>query len=314
MAKVECVIRTATTFAADGEFDDEAMGGWLQRFVDADMTLYVASSGSGEGSALTIDELRRLYRVAVATAAGHVTVGANLPDQHTAALTLEHARLAIECGVDEVQLYGPARAHGYLANDAEYRAYFDTLLGEISSPVTLSPNPIVGFTPSAATLADIANAHSQVVGIGLTGIHTDIYYIELRDRLNRDLRISVNVPGSLNSLTMGATGLNVELANLVPKTSREYADLFSAGRFDEIGAVYAHLQRVADFTAYWKSTSPRTHKMGMRAFRLPGWKGGVRPPFQDLDDTELQTFTTGLLALGVPEIDEMARVAGLATA
>jgi dihydrodipicolinate synthase/N-acetylneuraminate lyase len=307
----DLVIRTATTFAADGAFDDEAMFAWLQRFVDAGLVLYVASSGSGEGSALTRDELGRLYRVAVAAAGGRVRVAANVPDQHTAIAELEHAELAAGCGVDIVQLYGPDKAHGYIATDVEYRAYFDFILSRFGHATAVSPNPIVGFTPSAQTLADIVNKYPQIEEISLTGITSDRYFIELRDALVRDVRINVAFTGSLNTLTMGATGINVESANIVPKTFRRYADLYAAGKWDEIGEVYAQLQRLDGVTAQWKTTSPRVHKMAMRAFRLPGAAGGVRPPFVDLGDDDLSRFTTELIALDIPEIDELAHAAGL---
>jgi dihydrodipicolinate synthase/N-acetylneuraminate lyase len=311
MPAPDLVIRTATTFAPTGEFDADAMHAWLQRFVETGMVLYVASSGSGEGSALTMDELARLYRVAVSAAGGRVRVAANLPDQHTAIAELEHAEIAAACGVDLVQLYGPDKAHGYLANETEYRAYFDYILERFTRPTAVSPNPIVGATPSAQTLADIVNKYSQIEEISLTGITSDLYFIELRDALTRDVRINVSFTGSLNSLTMGATGINVEAANIVPKTYRRYADLYAAGRWDEIGEVYAQIQRLSGFTAQWKTTSPRVHKMAMRAFKLPGAAGGVRPPFVDLDDGEVRRFATGLLALDIPEVTELAEAAGV---
>jgi dihydrodipicolinate synthase/N-acetylneuraminate lyase len=307
----DLVIRTATTFSATGEFDDEAMYAWLQRFVDAGLILYVASSGSGEGSALTVTELERLYRVAVSAAAGKVRVAANIPDQHTAIAELEHAELAASCGVDLVQLYGPDKAHGYIATDEEYRNYFDYILTRYTRPIAMSPNPIVGFTPSAQTLADIVNKYPQIEEISLTGITSDLYFIELRDALQRDVRINVSFTGSLNTLTMGATGINVEAANLIPQTFRRYGDLYGAGKWDELGEVYAQVQRVAGFTAQWKTTSPRVHKMAMRAFKLPGAAGGVRPPFVDLADSEVERFAHGLVALDIPEVNEMARAAGV---
>lgn len=307
----ELAIRTATTFAPTGEFDDDAMYAWLQRFVETGMTLYVASSGSGEGSALTTGELARLYRVSVSAAGGKVRVAANIPDQHTAIAELEHAELAASCGVDLVQFYGPDKAHGYLANDVEYRAYFDYILTRFTAPSAISPNPIVGFTPSAQALADIVNSYHQLEEISLTGITSDLYFIELRDALTRDVRINVSFTGSLNMLTLGATGINVEAANLLPRTYRRYADLYAAGAWDRIGTEYAHIQRASGFTARWKTTSPRVHKMTMRAFRLPGAAGGVRPPFVDLGDDDLEQFTQGLLALDIPEINEMAAAAGI---
>jgi hypothetical protein len=51
--------------------------------------------------------------------------------------------------------------------------------------------------------------------------------------------------------------------------------------------------------------------MAMRAFRLPGWEGGVREPHMMYDDAEIDRFRAGALALDVPEINEMAEAAGV---
>jgi hypothetical protein len=52
-------------------------------------------------------------------------------------------------------------------------------------------------------------------------------------------------------------------------------------------------------------------KMCMRIFRLPGWEGGLRKPYLMPPDEEMERFTSALLRLHVPEIDAMARAAGV---
>src|ERR1700709_727487 len=102
---IELIARSATTFAADGSLDEGAMRAFLQRFVDAGLTIYLGSGGSGEGCSLTLDALAR---VGGEVAGGKVPVGSNPPDQHTARDSIFHAKLAMAAGVDVVQLYGPA--------------------------------------------------------------------------------------------------------------------------------------------------------------------------------------------------------------
>ncbi len=46
-------------------------------------------------------------------------------------------------------------------------------------------------------------------------------------------------------------------------------------------------------------------------FKLPGGEGGLRKPYLMPTDAELERFTTGLLALGLAEIDQLAQAAGL---
>ena len=52
-------------------------------------------------------------------------------------------------------------------------------------------------------------------------------------------------------------------------------------------------------------------KMAMRVLKIPGWEGGLREPYRMPPDEEVQKFADGLLRLGLREIDEQARAAGL---
>jgi dihydrodipicolinate synthase/N-acetylneuraminate lyase len=312
MAPLTLIVRTATTFAPDGSLDEEAFAQYLQRFVDTGLDVYVASGGSGEGCALTIDELRRVYQIGVSVCRGKVLIGSNQPDQHTPAASIEHATLAVEAGVDEVQIYGPASWHGYQSTGEEYAAYFDAVLKSVTHPVALCPNPTVQ-SASPQVIAALCDRYRQVQTVNLTGIHNDVYLGTLVDALHRDdVKVNVDWSNSLSTVPLGAGGLHAAEANFTPKTYRRYLDLSDAGDTSpEIGKVYADLRRVTRFTAGWKSSSPRLHKMVMKVFRLPGWEGGVREPQLMLDDTEIERFTRGALALNIPEINEMAAAAGL---
>ena len=55
----------------------------------------------------------------------------------------------------------------------------------------------------------------------------------------------------------------------------------------------------------------RWQKMALKVFKLPGGEGGLRKPYLMPSDAEVERFTTGVLALGLAEIDELARAAGL---
>ena len=51
--------------------------------------------------------------------------------------------------------------------------------------------------------------------------------------------------------------------------------------------------------------------MALKVFKLPGGEGGLRKPYLMPTDAEVERFTSGLLALGLAEIDELAGAAGL---
>jgi hypothetical protein len=51
--------------------------------------------------------------------------------------------------------------------------------------------------------------------------------------------------------------------------------------------------------------------MCLRVLKLPGGDGGVRMPYLMPSDDEVEKFGQGLLALHIPELDELAQSAGL---
>ncbi|HEY2793583.1 MAG TPA: dihydrodipicolinate synthase family protein, partial [Micromonosporaceae bacterium] len=226
--------------------------------------------------------------------------------------SIEHAQLAIGAGVDLVNIYGPYGLHGYRPTDQEYLRYFDRILAEISHPVSLCPHASLGYSPKPTVLAAIADKYPQVRTIILSGITGDAYLVELLDAVHRDIEIIVRYDGAFNTLGLGAHGIDVQEANFVPATVRHYIDAYQDGRFSAALESYAALKRLTKINERWRPSSARWIKMALKVFRLPGGDGGVREPYLMPDRAERELFTTSVLALGIPEIDEMARAAGLA--
>jgi 4-hydroxy-tetrahydrodipicolinate synthase len=312
MAPIYHICHNATTFAKTGEIDEEAYRQSVQRLVDARIGAY-AAGGSGECYALTREEIGRLYDIAVDTCKGKVWVGSNQLEQHTARASLEQAQFAASHGVDICSIYGPAGWHGYKATGAEYINYFDRILTELKHPVALCPNPLIGYVPEPEVLAAICHKYGQVQAVNLTGITGDDYFIRLKDALRREVDIHVTIIGSLNTLAMGAAGLVGAESNFLPKTVRRYMDLYEGGDQRELATVYADLRRFSRFVQRWKSSTPRWIKIAYAVFALPGGEGGTREPYLPPSQADLDQFRAGALALGIPEIDEMAKAAGLAS-
>lgn len=308
---VSMICRTATPFTQAGELDEDALRQFLQRFVDARLGVYLASGGSGEGHALSVDEIRRVYEIGVDVCQGKVAVNSNQPELHTTSATIELARIAVEAGIEVINIYGPAGLHGYKASDEEYCAFFDQVLADVRHPVALCPNPIIGYLPSPQAVAAIVGKHPQVAAINLSGIAGDQYFIELKDALPRDVDTYVPYPGSLNMLALGAAGILGAEANLIPKTFRRYLDSYATGNDAALGRAYAEMTRVTRYVTPWKGTTPRWIKVALRAFKLPGGAGGPRLPYLMPDDSVIRQFAEGAMALDVEEINELARRAGL---
>jgi dihydrodipicolinate synthase/N-acetylneuraminate lyase len=308
---MELHCRNTTAFTPDGSLDEDAMRALFQRFVDADIGVYMCSSPL-EGFTLSIEEIARVYELGVEVCKGKVFVGANGPERHTALDTIEICRLGVDAGVDHVNIYGPPAWHVARPNDAEYFRYFARIFEVIDYPVALAPNTAIGYSPSAEVVARLCNEFPQVVAVNFAGQADDIFFINLRDGLEREVETYVTVAGSLNLFAMGASGLTAVEANFIPRTFRRYMDCWERGDLLEAGAVYADIKRfvqlVGDRNPQW---GHRWVKMAMAAFKLPGWAGGMREPHLLPDDAEVERFAVQALALHIPEIDEMGSAAGL---
>ena len=142
MSNIKMMCWTVTPFTVTGELDEEAFRWYINRLSESKIGLYLASGGVGEGYAMSLAEIQRVYRIAVEECKGKVDIHANPPEQHTAKEALTHALLAIEAGCEAVNIYPPASRHGYRATEEEQHAFFDTLFSQIKHPVVLCANPV----------------------------------------------------------------------------------------------------------------------------------------------------------------------------
>ena len=311
MSHVTFFCMTATPFDHTGAIDEGAFRALLHRLIDARLGVYVGSGGSGEGHALSHQELRRLYQIAVEECRGKVPVHANPPEQHTAPSTIAHARLAVEAGIEVIHMYTLAGWHGMKPTDAELIAYVDDVFKEIKHPIAFAMNHTMGYIPKPSLVARICKKHAQVVTVKLTGV-PDTYQIALRDELGDKMSFHVLVPASVTGLLLGADGVFGSESNLMPQTYRRYLDSYEAGNFKDVADVYAQLRRCGDYVNKWGPSNPRWLKMAMKVLKLPGGEHGPRGPYLLPEQDELERFSAGLLKLGIPEINERARSVGLA--
>lgn len=300
----------ATTFTKSGEIDEDAFREFLQRFIDANIGVYLGSGGGGEGHALSMAELRRVYEIGVRECKGRIPVHANPPEQHTARLAREHVALAIEAGIEVVHLYHLPGWHGMRPTDAEIIAYYESVFSSTKHPMTISVNPSMGYTPKASLIAQICRKFPHIVAAKLSSV-SDAYLVDLMDMVDRQMSFYVQPAGSVNALALGVDGIFSTEANIVPKTLRRYLNLYQENNFTEMAKAYADLRKFDQYVRKWNPSIPRWIKMSMKVLKLPGGEGGPREPYRLPPADELHRFTDGLLKLNIPEIDEQARVAGL---
>jgi len=311
MARLGSFCRIATPFTKTGELDEEALREFLQRFIKSKIGVYLASAGAGETHALTWDEMQRIYEIGLEECKGKIPVYANPPEQYSARAMRELVFQAIEAGAELVSIYGIASRHGMKPTDLELSAYFDEVLEGIRHPMSLAVNlPITGYLPKASVIADVCNRHRQVEAINLS-YGGDAFFLQLKDRLKRDIPIYVHLNGSLSKIAMGAGGVYGTEANIIPKTQRRYLEAVERRNFNEIARLTTLIVRFGALVERWSPSVPRALKMAMKLLKLPGGEGGLREPYRMPPPAEYKTFCDALLKLGIPEIEEQARAAGV---
>jgi 4-hydroxy-tetrahydrodipicolinate synthase len=299
---------TATPFAADGALDEAALRSFLDRIIACDLGIYLGSGGSGEGHALSHDEMRRIYEIGAEAAHGKVAFHANPPEQHTVKQTIALARIAVEAGIEVVHMYTLAGWHGMKPTPDELDRYFDDVLDKIQHPVAIAVNHTMGYIPTAAQIAAIARRHQQIVAVKLTGVQ-DTYLIDVKALIDRPMSYYVQPQGSLNALLLGADGIFGSEGNVIPKTYRSYLDHYLSGDTAALGRAYSDLRSFNQFVNRWGPSNPRWLKMAMRILELPGGAGAIREPYRMPSDAELLKFRDGLVRLDIAEVNELLAAA-----
>ena len=300
----------ATTFHPDGSLDEASFRVFLRNIIDCGLGLYLGSGGSGEGHALSHQDMRRIYEIGVEECRGKVPVHANPPEHHTIAKTCEVAQIAVDAGIDVVHLYTLAGLHGMKPTERELDNYYDRVLERITHPVAIAVNHTMGYIPKASQMAAIARRHQNVCAVKLTGVQ-DTYLIDVKAAIDRPMSYYVQPQGSQNTFALGADGVFGSEANIIPKTYRRYRDLSVEGRSKEAGIAYSELRRFNAFVNRWGPSNPRWLKMAMRVLDLPGGRGAIREPYLMPPESELKVFADGLIALDIPELNGLLKRVGL---
>ena len=163
--------------------------------------------------------------------------------------TRDYIAQAIKAGAELASIDGLASRHGMKPTDMELTLWFKDVLAGIRHPMSLAVNqPITGYMPKASVIADVVNSHRQVVAINLS-YGGDAFFLQLKDRLKRDVPIYVHLNGSLNKLMMGAGGVFGTEANIIPKTQRQYLEAFQRRKMGELAELGTQIVRFADLVS-----------------------------------------------------------------
>ncbi len=291
----------ATPLDDQERVDEKAVASHLTRLADAGCGAYIGSAGTGDGSALDPDELQQLYQTAVKTLKGKVPVYANPREAHTAKQMLRVAKLAVDAGVDVVQLYQSQALHANQVDPRELDGFYRYLLTRIDHPVALSIHSASGYLAPVELTIKLVNEFKHVVAVNLHGPST-AYFVRLR----RDVRPEVKLYGGANTLPMwlplGGWGAQAHEPNYVPHLSQSVLDHYAAGDMKKYGEAYALLTRVMDglATPGQAGSVSRLVKNALKALGLPG--GPPKSPFMLGDDATIERMRKHFKALDIPEL------------
>jgi dihydrodipicolinate synthase/N-acetylneuraminate lyase len=296
---------SATPFDSFGALDEDALRAHLRRMVDAGVAVYLGSGGAGEGHALTLGELRRIYAIGVEECKGRVLTYANPRESRTADSMLELAQAAIDAGVEVVQLYPVDAGHGMRPTLAEQEAYYRDLLDAIDHPIALSVHIAVGYITPIPLLAALCNEYKHVVAVNLMGTPPG-YLVELADVVRGGIDLYVPIASMVQGLALGARGCLAAEPNVVPRLCRKIVDASIARDLDAAGAHQADILRFASIVNRWAPSTARWVKMAMKVLDLPGGNGQLRKPYLLPPPADLKAMAEAFDAMGLRQLEGLA--------
>lgn|GEM_PF-1235343 len=302
----------ATPFDDDGAVDLDAFGQLVDRMARANVGVYLGSGGAGEGHALTLGELRDLYRVGVDVAGHRVPVAANPREPRTAAQMLELALVAAGEGVDLVQLYSLDAGHGMQPTPVELERYYRFVLDRLSHPVAISVHAYYPYRVAPSLLAALCADYPNVEAVNV--VMPMAYYLEVRQALAdvpREIRLYTSMMALVDGLYAGSWGFQAAEPNLIPHTMRRFVDAVVSGDLATASALYVFVFEFMAVVQQWAPSTARWLKMGLRVLGLPGSNGVLREPYVLPAEDQLATMRREFVALRVEEVEaESAALAG----
>jgi 4-hydroxy-tetrahydrodipicolinate synthase len=293
-----------TPMHADGRLDEEGIRRHLRRMIDAGVGVYLGSGGSGEGHALELDELGRLYEIGVEECKGRVPVYCNPPEARSANEMLQKTRLAIDAGADLVQFYQLDAGHGRQPVLAEQELYFRDLLEAVDHPVGISIHLAVGYLAPSSLVTELCADYPQIKLVNIPFGPNSSYLVRLLDELPPHVKVYVGMDNLLTGLALGAWGAQVTETNQIPNLCRLVVDRFVEGDVAGAADLYKQVMRVTDIIGMGRRVSADGPKAALKA--LGHDTGPPRHPRVPVDDTTIQRMREAFERVGVPAAEAAA--------
>jgi 4-hydroxy-tetrahydrodipicolinate synthase len=273
-------------FRADGELDEAAFRGHIQRLATLGMHIFVANEGTGESHTMNFSEMRRVMEIAKEEAEGHVPVCGMGRKVRTASEMIEFVRAVEETGLDGIHIYGLDIGHGLTPSPREQEAYLDEVLSSTTLPIMISCWEPSGYLYSLPLLERIVARYEHVTSIMLAAFNMN-YAQRLIDSLGGRVEIITAPAILLPGLAFGSNGFALSIGNLVPRTCVSIVDHYRAGRYPEAEVAFAAMQRISGAIADFGG-APGSSSVIKAALNILGLSGGYpRKPRLPLEDERL---------------------------
>lgn len=275
-----------THFDADLQFDEARYRDHLSWQAGYDVAGLFAAGGTGEGFSLTSAELDRVVRVAVEEIGGRVPVLASATGGTMQAI--EQARAAEAAGADGILLLPP-----YLTEADQ-----EGLIEHVSAVCRATSLGVIVYSRANAVLKDtsvaaLADRNANLIGFkdGIGNIEqlTRIY-ARVGDRLTYIGGLPTAETFALPLLQLGLSTYSSAMFNFVPEFAVSF---YNDVRAQDRDAVY---QKLNDFVIPYLDIRDRVKGYGVSIIKAGltavGRDGGpVRPPLQNLTESDLQDLT-----------------------
>ncbi len=275
----------------DGQVDEDALRGLVERQIAAGVDGLVPCGSTGESATLSHLEHRRVVEIVIETAAGRVPVIAGTGSNSTRE-AIELTMHAKQAGADGALLLSPY--YNKPTQEGIY-AHYAAVAKETNFPILIYNIP--GRTASnisAETVARLARLEN-VVGIKEASGDLDQMAHILAQSPADFTVVSGDDSLTLPLLALGGRGVISTTANVAPGPMCELVRRFRSG--DLSGAKEIHYRLLPLFDALFCETNPIPVKAAAAAL---GWcSNEIRLPLTKISDVHLEHLKVVLKDLGI---------------
>ena len=281
-----------TPFKKDGALDLEGLAKNMEQYKESRLNGYLAIGSNGENKSMTEEEKLQVLATIIAGKAPEQIVMVGCIAESTIE-TISFAKKAAALGADYLTLLSPSYFKKQMTDDALYK-YFSDIADAVDKPclVYCAPQFTGGIVLSPSLVKRLAS-HKNIVGMkdSSTG-NIDSYLMAVPE----DFAV---MAGSANffisSLTNGAVGGVISLANAFPEITCQLYDLYVAKEYEKCFALNRKILLLN------KAVSGKGGVASVKAaMDLAGLVGGdPRLPVLPMESADIEAMATVLKEYGL---------------